>query len=163
MQQARASIREKVVDVMLATVKPKLDDHVRFYRTESYFRGGLKYLDFTPNYDLLFELGATLAKAPLINGFFGASFGYFNVQSLGLSMGTVDSGKFSPLSQPVFRLVKLHGSLDWWRDKPRANLSYADPTQLMLILRELLCSLEKGKLLRRSICHSEIFFDCPKK
>lgn len=150
MQQARASIREKIVDVMLSTMKPKLDDHVRFFTAlNCIFSGRSETIwIFTPNYDLLFELGAAVAKAPLNNGFLGASFGYFNVQSLGLSIGTVDSAKFSPLSQPVFRLVKLHGSLDWWRDKALQTSIYSTqtPTQVNVDLERVIVLPRKRKI-----------------
>ncbi|MDO8724601.1 MAG: SIR2 family protein [Candidatus Methanoperedens sp.] len=119
MLNVRSSIREKIVEVLLSTSRPNLDDHIRFFMALNRLLSGRteNVWIFTPNYDLLFELAASIAKVPLFNGFSGTSLRFFNIRNLSLTMGLVNGQRFSPLSQPIFRLIKLHGSLDWWKDK----------------------------------------------
>lgn len=115
----QASIREKIVEVLSSTTKPYLDDHIRFFTALNRLLSGRSesVWIFTPNYDLLFEIAASLAKVPLFNGFFGTSLRFFNIQAFDLMLGAKDGQRFSPLTQPLFRLIKLHGSLDWWKDE----------------------------------------------
>jgi hypothetical protein len=116
-QAIRKAIREKIVEVFMNVNAPQIGDHVRFFtalnrilacRCESIWI-------FTPNYDLLLELGASLAKVPLYDGFWGASLRFFNIGTLTHEVGTIDGRCFQPYLQPTIRLVKLHGSLDWWK------------------------------------------------
>lgn len=118
MNQARISIREKIVDVFLNIPKPFLDDHIRFFLALNRCFSGrsTNIWIFTTNYELLFEQAAALARAPLFDGFFGSSLRYFDVQNLNIKIGWENGRTFNHYSQPTFRLVKLHGSLDWWRD-----------------------------------------------
>lgn len=118
MLKVRSSVRGKIVEVLLSTSTPNLDDHIRFFSALNRILIGRPETVWiiTPNYDLLFELAASIAKVPLFNGFFGTSLRFFNIRNLSLTMGLVNGQKFSPLSQPIFRLIKLHGSLDWWKD-----------------------------------------------
>lgn len=115
---AQTSIRNKIVEILSSTEKPCLDNHIRFFNALNRLLSGRSepVWIFTPNYDLLFEIAASLAKVPLFNGFFGTSLRFFNIQTLDLMLGVIDGQRFSPLTQPLFKLIKLHGSLDWWKD-----------------------------------------------
>lgn len=119
LESVQAAIREKIVEILSSTKKPYLDDHIRFFTALNRLLSGRSesVWIFTPNYDLLFEIAASLAKVPLFNGFIGTSLRFFNIQTLDLMLGAKDGQRFSPLTQPLFRLIKLHGSLDWWKDE----------------------------------------------
>lgn len=112
-------IRDSIVNVMNDVEKPNLEDHILFFSAlRSIFEGRSETVwIFTPNYDLLFELAASHVKVPLIRGFIGTSLRYFDINSLKFDIGEVRRKGFLPLKRPIFRLIKLHGSLDWWKEK----------------------------------------------
>lgn len=117
MVDLRRSIRQHIVEVLLDVKNPKLDDHIRFFTAlNKLFSGRSEQIwIFTPNYDLLFEIVSSLVRFPLINGFIGSSVRFFSINSLLLQNGSIEGHTFQPLAQPTIRLVKLHGSLDWWK------------------------------------------------
>ena len=117
MLELRRSIRQHIVEVLLDVKNPKLDDHIRFFNALNRLLAGRpeQVWLFTPNYDMLFEIASSLVRLPLIDGFVGSSVRFFSVGSLLLESGSVEGHTFQPLAQPTIRLVKLHGSLDWWR------------------------------------------------
>jgi hypothetical protein len=117
MSVLRNIIRQRIVDVLLEVNNPNLDDHIRFFAALNRLLSGRPehVWIFTPNYELLFEIAASFVKIPLIDGFLGASVRFFNINSLMFQSGTIDGRCFQPFAQSTIRLVKLHGSLDWWR------------------------------------------------
>jgi hypothetical protein len=114
----RKIIREQIVEILLENKRPFLDDHIRFLNAlKSVYMGRAESIwIFTTNYDMLFEVAASVIKIPICNGFIGTSFSYFNIQCLQMNSGIILGNRFSPFTQPVVRLIKLHGSLDWWKD-----------------------------------------------
>lgn len=131
MLELRNTLRQGIVDVLVAVTNPSLDDHIRFFRALHRLLSGRpeQVWIFTPNYELLFEIASSIAKFPLLDGFLGASVRFFNISSLLLQSGNVDRHSFQPFSQPTIRLVKLHGSLDWWKQNGTVY-STQDPKKL---------------------------------
>ena len=96
---------------------------------------------FTLNYDLLFEDAATVANAIVIDGFSytfprtfsGRYFDYDIVQREGSKLKEEDN-----FVQRVFHLHKLHGSINWERNKETGDVIVNDETEeaLMVYPRE---------------------------
>jgi hypothetical protein len=96
---------------------------------------------FTLNYDLLFEDAATAANAIVIDGFSytfprtfsGRYFDYDIVQREGSKLKEEDN-----FVQRVFHLHKLHGSINWERNKETGNVIINNETKeaLMVYPRE---------------------------
>jgi hypothetical protein len=114
----RKDIRKRIVEILLENKRPILDDHIRFFNAlKSVYMGRAESIwIFTTNYDMLFEIAASIINIPICNGFIGTSFNYFNIECLKMNSGFISGNKFSPFAQPVVRIIKLHGSLDWWKD-----------------------------------------------
>ena len=113
------SIRKHIVDVISEVHSPNLEHHIKFFK-------GLKKLMshrnesvwiFTTNYDLVFELAASIAKIPIYNGFEGISQRFFDVERIDLIYGKINSNRrFEPFNEPHIKLIKLHGSTSWYKD-----------------------------------------------
>jgi len=131
MLELRNAIRQRIVDVLVAVENPRLDDHIRFFSALNRLLSGRpeQVWIFTPNYELLFEIASSIAKFPLLDGFLGASVRFFSINSLLFQSGIVDGHNFKPFSQPTIRLIKLHGSLDWWK-RNGTVYSTQDPNKL---------------------------------
>ncbi len=131
MLELRNIIRQRIVDVFLSVENPSLDDHIRFFSAlNRLLLGRLEQVwIFTPNYDLLFETASSIAKFPLLDGFLGSSVRFFSSSSLAAHSGIISGHNFQPFSQPTIRLIKLHGSLDWWK-RNGSVYSTQDPNKL---------------------------------
>ncbi len=113
------SIRKHIVDVINEVANPNLEYHTKFF-------SGLKKLMshrnesvwiFTTNYDLVFELAASIAKIPIYNGFEGIAQRFFDIDRIDLTYGRINSNRrFEPFNEPCIKLVKLHGSTSWEND-----------------------------------------------
>ncbi|WP_396175811.1 SIR2 family protein [Flavobacterium sp.] len=113
------SIRKHIVDVINEVASPNLEYHLKFLK-------GLKKLMqhrnesvwiFTTNYDLVFELAASIAKIPIYNGFEGIVQRFFDVERIELTYGKINSNRrFEPFNEPHIKLIKLHGSISWFKD-----------------------------------------------
>lgn len=113
------SIRRHIVDVISEVTSPNLEHHLRFFK-------GLKKIMshrnesvwiFTTNYDLVFELAASMAKIPVYNGFEGIYQRFFDIERIELAYGKINSNRrFEPFNEPHIKLIKLHGSTSWFKD-----------------------------------------------
>lgn len=114
------SIRKNIVDVINDVASPNLEHHIKFLK-------GLKRLMqhrnesvwiFTTNYDLIFEIAASIAKIPLYNGFEGIAQRFFDIERIDLDYGKINtsSRRFEPFNEPHIKLVKLHGSVSWFKE-----------------------------------------------
>jgi hypothetical protein len=131
MFELRSFIRNHIVDVLLSINNPNLDDHIKFFTALNrllYGRTEQVWI-FTPNYEMLFEIACSIAHLPLSDGFIGSSMRFFNVSSLLFQSGFIEGHSFKPFNQPTIRLVKLHGSLDWWKNNGKIY-STSDPHKL---------------------------------
>lgn len=141
--QTRDNITIKIVEIISTIERPDLSDHLRFFSALGrLFSGRLEPVwIFTLNYDLLFEISAGMCKIPLYDGFFGSSLPYFSPSNLHLFSGYIDGIRFKPYSQPFIRLVKLHGSLNWWKEGPsiyrthRPDLIQGNPARVIVMPR----------------------------
>lgn len=113
------SIRKHIVDVINEVANPNLEYHLKFFK-------GLKKLMshrnesiwiFTTNYDIVFELAASVAKIPIYNGFEGIAERFFDIERIELTYGKINSNRrFEPFNEPHIKLVKLHGSTSWFKE-----------------------------------------------
>ena len=113
------SIRKLIVDVISQVKNPNLEWHISFLK-------GLKKLMqhrnesvwiFTTNYDLLFELAASIVKIPIFNGFEGIAKRFFDIERIELTYGKIKSNRtFEQFNEPHIKLIKLHGSTSWFKD-----------------------------------------------
>lgn len=114
---SKESVRDSIVDVITANENPYLDDHIKFFQAIRRIYSGRSEVIWllTPNYDLSFSVAAAIARVPIIDGFFGSSIRYFDIQTYNLNLGIIRGDRFSPYAHPIIGLIKLHGSLDWWK------------------------------------------------
>ena len=114
-------IEEKISGLLVSVlidVKPKLDTHVRFLKALKKIMQNKKEIIyiFTTNYDLVFELAAMEARIPIYNGFEGVLARYFDIDRIDLSRGHINERNvFSHDMNPSIHLVKLHGSISWYK------------------------------------------------
>jgi hypothetical protein len=104
--------------VFESVTDPDLSDHVRFFKALRALLGdrSRSVWIFTTNYEFLIERAASIVRMPLLDGFRGSVLRYFDVENLSSVYGVPDRERFVPHGGPVIRLVKLHGSLDWWKN-----------------------------------------------
>ena len=122
------AIKDFIVDELLLIKEPILEPHVEFLSSIKSIIGkrGDPFWIFTTNYDLLFETSAMHSKVPLRNGFEGCGARYFDIQRIKLKTGLITkdsrhSNRFEDYREPYFNLIKLHGSISWYKDE---NLTY---------------------------------------
>lgn len=112
------SFREKIVEELMGVVNPNLEAHIKFLRAIKNLlanRSECVWI-FTTNYDLLIELAAMHARIPIHNGFEGVLLRYFDIERMDLKFGNIEKKKFSEYKEPCIKLVKLHGSISWFKD-----------------------------------------------
>lgn len=112
-------IRDAVVEIIGGVENPNLTHHVRFFNALKRIcsNKAQSIWIFTTNYDLCFEMAAAQAGINLVDGFLGSSTRFFSYDSIFYQLGTQTQGatpRFSRWEAPTVKLVKLHGSLDWW-------------------------------------------------
>lgn len=114
------SIRKHIVDVIDKVASPNLEWHI------SFLKGLKKHLQhrnesvwiFTTNYDLLFELAASIVKIPIFNGFEGIARRFFDIERVELTYGKIKPNRmFEQFNEPHIKLIKLHGSTSWFKDR----------------------------------------------
>ncbi len=77
---------------------------------------------FTTNYDLLLERAASEVNFRMKNSFEGISKRYFNISDYDFIIGKITGGNtFQQLKEPIINLVKLHGSISWFKENNRIN------------------------------------------
>ncbi len=113
------SIRKQIVDVISEVKNPNLEWHI------SFLKGLKKHMQhrnesvwiFTTNYDLLFELAASIVKIPISNGFEGIAQRFFDIERIELTHGKIKSNRtFEQFNEPHIKLIKLHGSTSWFKE-----------------------------------------------
>lgn len=114
-------IRELVRDAILDVESPDLSNQVAFFekiKARAFDRATDVWV-FTTNYDLLFELACAEVGLKVVNGFNGATTRYFSEREFSLVSGTIAGGRFSQENALTVRLIKLHGSVSWFRKDER--------------------------------------------
>lgn len=115
--------RQLILDALLSVEKPDLTNHIRFFeklKARAYGQPCTVWI-WTTNYDLLLETAASIAGVQLENGFTGTTERYFTPDVFQKVSGTLGSrmlrgNRFTPNNQLVVKLVKLHGSISWFKE-----------------------------------------------
>lgn len=115
------SIQRGVVKQLLRVKKPVLDTHIRFFKALKKLLSSQPTVVwiFTTNYDLLFEIAAAMVGINVNNGFEGIGLRYFAPERMDLRLGRISETskkrQFEYFKQPAINLVKLHGSISWFK------------------------------------------------
>jgi hypothetical protein len=120
-QLLKEKIRELVRDVILSVTKPDISNQVAFLqrlKLRAYERPTNVWL-FTTNYDLLIENACSEVGLKLVNGFVGATTRYFSEQEFSMMSGEKSGSTFKPENGLTIRLIKLHGSVSWYKREER--------------------------------------------
>ena len=120
-QLLKEKIRELVRDVILSVTKPDISNQVAFLqrlKSRAYERPTNVWL-FTTNYDLLIEDACSEVGLKLVNGFVGATTRYFSEQEFSMMSGEKSGSTFKPENGLTIRLIKLHGSVSWYKREER--------------------------------------------
>ncbi len=120
-QLLKEKIRELVRDVILGVTNPDITNQVKFLerlKSRAFERPTNVWL-FTTNYDLLIEDACSEVGLKLVNGFVGAITRHFSEQEFSMVSGETSGSTFKPENGLTIRLVKLHGSVSWYRREDR--------------------------------------------
>lgn len=117
--ELESALLKGILDVIRNNKSPNLSYHINFLKAIKRLVGSnnLRIFIFTTNWDLSFEMAAKYSKIPIYNGFMGTLYRYFDVSSYKLRRGNIiNSNKFKELNGPVIILIKLHGSISWYKE-----------------------------------------------
>lgn len=117
----KEKIRELVREAILSVEKPDISNQVAFFnrlKARAFDRATNVWM-FTTNYDLLLEDACAEVGLRIVNGFVGATTRSFSEREFSLVSGTTSGNTFSPESGLTVRLIKLHGSVSWYRRDDR--------------------------------------------
>ena len=116
--EIRNDIRKIIVNIFISNEHINLENHIKFIKAlKTITNNNQNVWIFTTNYDLLFEAAACLTKTRLENCFVGAHPSFFAADSIKLMRGTTKKNVFSPQKELTLNLLKLHGSINWWKNK----------------------------------------------
>lgn len=120
-QLLKEKIRELVRNVILGVTKPDISNQVAFLQRlkSRAFERPTNVWIFTTNYDLLIEDACSEVGLKLVNGFVGATTRYFSEQEFSMVSGETSGSTFKPENGLTIRLIKLHGSVSWYRREDR--------------------------------------------
>lgn len=122
------TIRGLIVEDINAVRAPTLDTHIRFFQALKRKIGprAERVWLFTTNYDLVLESAAAEVGVPTYNGFEGIYKRYCSIDRLQLRYGSVSNQRFEERREMSVRLVKLHGSVSWYRANDIVFESFGD-------------------------------------
>lgn len=114
-----SNIKSSIIDCLKSISNVNYEHHIRFFQALKRRLANSKtnVWIFTTNYDLVLETAAAIVGLPVTNGFEGINLRYFDIRNLSLQRGLVSDSKFEPIPEPTIRIVKLHGSMSWMKDK----------------------------------------------
>ncbi|UWR21286.1 SIR2 family protein [Sulfitobacter sp. S190] len=120
-QLLKEKIRELVRDVILGVTNPDITNQVKFLERLKWraFERPTNVWLFTTNYDLLIEDACSEVGLKLVNGFVGATTRHFSEQEFSMVSGETSGSTFKPENGLTIRLIKLHGSVSWYRRDDR--------------------------------------------
>ena len=115
------TIRKKIYEEIKSIDNPNLDYHTEFFTSLKTLLSETNETIwiFTTNYDLVFEKAAAKAGIPIYNGFEGIIDRYFDPERLSLKYGHVKSKTFEPFKEPNIKILKLHGSISWFKNNDK--------------------------------------------
>ncbi|MEM5543629.1 SIR2 family protein [Sulfitobacter sp. AS92] len=120
-QLLKEAIRKLVRDVILSVTEPDISNQVKFLerlKSRAFERPTNVWL-FTTNYDLLIEDACAEVGLKLVNGFVGATTRHFSEQEFSMVSGETSGSTFKPENGLTIRLIKLHGSVSWYKREER--------------------------------------------
>jgi len=133
------TIKKKIFQEIKSIDKPNLAYHTEFFTSlkELLSETNETIWIFTTNYDLVFEKAAAKAKIPIYDGFEGNLDRYFDPDRLALKYGHVKSKIFEPFKEPNIKILKLHGSISWFKDNDKiieiSDDKYFNPDDCVII------------------------------
>jgi len=112
-----SEIRKLIVDAILSVTAPDLTHHVRFLEALKRRAHGTSstVTILTTNYDVLFELAAGEVGVRVETGFDGPLRRPFDPAVFDLARGTVDKTRFNHRNELHLNIIKLHGSVSWFK------------------------------------------------
>ena len=116
------NLRKNLFDVIYNIRTIDYQYHIKFFRNLKSFlnKQSQQVWIFTTNYDLLLETAASEVNFKIRNSFDGISKRYFNIMEYEYMIGKITSTcTFEPLKEPIINLVKLHGSISWFKEGNR--------------------------------------------
>ena len=116
-----SSIRKLIVEKIMSVTDPDLTHHVCFLEAlKKRAHGNSSTVTIlTTNYDILFELAASEVGIRVETGFDGPLRRVFDPEVFDLARGKVKKQRFSPRPELQINLIKLHGSISWFKDGNR--------------------------------------------
>ncbi len=120
-QLLKDKIRELVRDVILGVTNPNITNQVKLLEQLKLraFERPTNVWVFTTNYDLLIEDACAEVGLKLVNGFVGATTRHFSEQEFSMMSGETSGSTFKPQNGLTIRLIKLHGSVSWYKRDER--------------------------------------------
>jgi len=115
--ELESKIRKLIIESILSVTNPDLTHHVRLLEALKRRAHGTSssVTIFTTNYDILFELAAAEVGVRVETGFDGPLLRVFDPAVFDLTRGTVNKTRFTPRNELQLNIVKLHGSISWWK------------------------------------------------
>ena len=117
-----SEIRKLIVEAILSVTSPDLTHHVQFLEALKRRGHGTSSIVtiLTTNYDLLFELAAgEVGGVRVETGFDGPLKRQFDPAVFDLARGTVEKSRFANRSELHLNIIKLHGSVSWFKQEGR--------------------------------------------
>ena len=153
--KVRDSVRKKITEIFLEIKNPDINDHVLFFNSlKKLFAGRDENIwIFTTNYDLLFEIAASYSKISLFNGFIGSGLQYFYSDTLHFKYGIPNGHNFISNKEPKIRLIKLHGSINWWKSNDNDNVLSSINDSSLLTSYERVMVLPRRKKVIETLDH----------
>lgn len=150
--------RQLILEMLLSIEKPSLDNHVKFFeklKARAYGQPCTVWI-WTTNYDLLLETAASLAGVQLENGFTGTTERYFTPEIFQRVSGVQVGNRFTPNNQLVVKLIKLHGSISWFKDA--GKIYERHPDALSPDAERVMVMPRRRKILDTLVCPYDSLF-----
>ncbi len=115
------SIQKLIVNTIISVKKPDLTHHIEFLNALKQRAQGTAatVTVLTTNYDVLFELAAGKTGVLIETGFDGSLHRSFSPRVFDLKRGTIENKRFAEYPELRINLLKLHGSVSWFKDGPQ--------------------------------------------
>ena len=119
------NIKLLIYEILSSIKQPTLAYHIKFLNAikARIGKNSVPFTVFTTNYDTLFEQAAFYSNVLCENGFIGPCLRYLDIESYNRKRGECvyrrgkANNEFIEQKEPVFKLLKLHGSLSWYKNE----------------------------------------------
>jgi hypothetical protein len=155
--------RQLILEALLSIENPDLTNHIKFFeklKARAYGQPCTVWI-WTTNYDLLLETAASIAGVQLENGFTGTTERYFTPEVFQRVSGALGSrllggNRFTPNNQLVVKLIKLHGSISWFKD--RGKIYERHPHAICFDAERVMIMPRRRKVMDTLICPYDSLF-----